>query len=109
MMSEYQGTDLRKPAEDALISEAGNGWLIKTVSMYKSDEYYTQLQQEIDTLPDGSHENYWFINTYKLDAEGFIHDLVNNTGTIDNYPEALTNYGWHLDLYYGKTLEEVTQ
>jgi hypothetical protein len=98
--------ELIKPAEDALISEAGDGWLLKTISMHRSDTYYTQLQQEIDTLSDGSIENYWYVNTYRLDAEGYIQDLINDTSTIDNYPEALQNYGWHLDLYYSATLEE---
>lgn len=82
-------------------------WYVEIISNHKDDSYATLLQQEVDTLADGSVEHYWEVYTYRLDANGNIDELINNTGSIDNYPEALNNYGYHLDLYYGKTLEEV--
>jgi hypothetical protein len=103
---DYQSADLRKPAEDALIVEVGKSWVITTSMMHHSEDYYTQLLLEVDTNPDASQTNFWNVNTYRLDAEGYIDELINDTVEIDNLPEALTNYGWHLDLYYGKTIEE---
>ncbi len=103
---DYQSTDLRTPAEDALVVEVGKSRVITTSMMHYSEDYYTQLLLEVDTNPDASQTNFWNVNTYKLDAEGYIDELINDTVEIDNLPEALTNYGWHLDLYYGKTIEE---
>ena len=94
---------------NALMTEVGDTYVLEPVSFYKSELYFTLLEQEIDTLSDGSHENYWWLTTYKLSDEGHIVEAINDTGCIDNYPEALQNYGWHLDLYYGKTIEEVME
>ena len=89
--------------DDALMSEVGDGYYIQVLSSHSSEEYYTVLHQEVETLSDDSVENYWEVFTYRATD----NELVNNTGSIDNYPEALANYGYHLDLYYSKTLEEV--
>jgi hypothetical protein len=48
----------------------------------------------------------WEVLTHRRYESGEV-ELINNTGTIDNYPEALQNFEWHLDLYYGTTLEEI--
>lgn len=92
---------------NALMTEADSNYFLESVSYYKTDTHFTMLEKETDRLPDGSFEFFWFVNTYSLNSEGYITDVINNTGSIDNYPEALQNYGWHLDLYYSKTLEEV--
>lgn len=92
---------------DKLFTDAGDGWFIRVMSDCRNDNYFTLLQIEVDTLPDGSVDNYWEVFTYRLDKDGKLDELVNNTGTIDNYPQALSEYGLHLDLYHGKTLEEV--
>jgi len=47
----------------------------------------------------------WEVLTYRLELDNG-DELVNNTGTIDNWPEAKYNYELHLDLYFGITLEE---
>ena len=82
-------------------------YVLEVVSDYGNTDYYTLLQHEIDTLSDNSIEHYWEVFTYRRLADGELGELINNTGIIDNYAEAITNYGWHLDLYYGKTIEEV--
>lgn len=82
-------------------------YVLEVASDYGDTNYYTLLQHEIDTLSDNSIEHYWEVFTYKRLPDGELGELVNNTGNIDNYAEAITNYAWHLDLYYGKTLEEV--
>lgn len=46
----------------------------------------------------------WEVITYDSTAD--IDDIINNTGTIDNFPEAESEYELHLDLYYGITLNE---
>ena len=92
---------------DGLFTEVTDTYVLEAVSFYKSELYFTLLERETDRLDDGSHELYWWLTTYKLNDEGHIVDAINDTGCIDNYPEALQNYAWHLDLYYGKTLGEV--
>jgi hypothetical protein len=89
--------------DDALMSEVGDGYYIQVLSSYGDERYYTVLHQEVDTLDDDSIKNYWEVFTYRARD----NELVNNTGIMDNYPEALQNYAWHLDLYYEKTLSEV--
>lgn len=90
-------------SDETLFDETDSNWYIQVLSSHASESYYTVLHQEVDTLSDDSVENYWEVFTYRASD----NELVNNTGTIDNYPEALSNYAEHLDLYYGKTLEEV--
>jgi hypothetical protein len=82
-------------------------WTYETIHLFKDNDHVTMLDLETDTLPDGSHELFWYVTTYRLKEAGDIDEIINNTGSIDNQPEALQNYAWHLDLYYGKTLEEV--
>lgn len=48
----------------------------------------------------------WEVFTYRRFEDGSV-ELINNTGTLDHYPEAVQNFEWHLDLYYGTTLEEL--
>jgi hypothetical protein len=86
---------------DALISAVGEGYYVQVLSFHRDEHYYTVLHQEVDTLSDGSIENYWEVFTYRTSDE----ELVNNTGSLDNYSEALRNYEWHLDLYYQTTRE----
>jgi hypothetical protein len=47
----------------------------------------------------------WEVLSYRLELDNG-DELVNNTGTIDNFPEAKAEYELHLDLYFGITLEE---
>jgi hypothetical protein len=47
----------------------------------------------------------WEVLSYRLELDNG-DELVNNTGTIDNFPEAKSEYELHLDLYFGITLEE---
>jgi hypothetical protein len=47
----------------------------------------------------------WEVLSYRLELDNG-DELINNTGTIDNFPEAKHNYELHLDLYFGITLEE---
>jgi hypothetical protein len=47
----------------------------------------------------------WEVLSYRLELDNG-DELINNTGTIDNWPEAKYNYELHLDLYFGITLEE---
>jgi hypothetical protein len=48
----------------------------------------------------------WEVLTYRRYDNNEL-DLVNNTGTLDSYPEAVQSFEGHLDLYYGTTLEEL--
>jgi hypothetical protein len=48
----------------------------------------------------------WEVLTDRRLKDGTV-ELVNNTGTLDHYHEAIQNFEWHLDLYYGTTLEEL--
>lgn len=81
--------------------------VIEVESECRNSLYYTLLQRETDTLPDGSVENYWEIYTYRLNANGKLDELINNTGLVESYTQALYEYALHLDLYHGKKLEEV--
>jgi hypothetical protein len=65
----------------------------KTIYKYVEDDYKTEL---VEYEP-----GCWEVITY-VDEE-----IVNNTGTIDNYQEAEYDFRLHLDLYYQKTLEEI--
>jgi hypothetical protein len=94
-----------KPLE--ILTESGSGWKIDTVSYCQSEVYFTIFQRETDTNEEGAQTFFWFVDTYSLDQNGFIKEMVNNTGILDTYSEAEQNYSWHLDLYHGRTLEEV--
>lgn len=72
----------------------------RVLHLYKDEYYRTELvEYELGV---------WEVLTWCHDSQDY-EDLVNNTGTIDNYPEAESEFCLHLDLYYQKTLEEVTQ
>lgn len=47
----------------------------------------------------------WEVMTHRLEPENG-NELVNNTGVIEDFPQAEYEYRLHLDLYYGITLEE---
>ena len=47
----------------------------------------------------------WEGITYDSTAD--IDDIINNTGEIDSYTQAEYDFGLHLDLYYGLSLQDV--
>ena len=65
----------------------------KTIYKYEEDNYKSEL---VEYEP-----GVWEVITY------VDEDIVNNTGTIDHYPQAEYDFRLHLDLYYQKTLEEI--
>lgn len=69
----------------------------RVLHAYKSEYYRTEFLEY--------EPGVWEVLTW---ARNDSEELWNNTGALtDGYPDALYNYELHLDLYYGKTTEEV--
>lgn len=87
--------------QTALFDEVSEGALITDV-VYKEYEeagIQTILRGERNTYPD-REVSFYYVETY-VDGE-----LVNNTGTVNNFATALDEYRLHLDLYHQITPEE---
>jgi hypothetical protein len=72
---------------------------VSQVKEHYNDEFY------LTVLID--HGDGYEVCSYTADEsreDGW--ELSNNTGVLDTWSEAFTNYGWHLDLYYGLTYKE---
>lgn len=65
----------------------------KTIYKYEEDNYKTELVE----YEPGVWETLTYIND----------EIINNTGTVNHFPEAEYDFRLHLDLYYQKTLEDI--